>query len=70
MAEAQIQLATAESTIERARQAVERQKQLIAGLERAGADSVGARQTLDVFETTLRTLKAHRDYRKHRSGGR
>jgi hypothetical protein len=70
MAEEENELAVAESNIERARQIIERQKQLIAQLQEAGADSAGARQMLEIYETNLRILQGHRDYLKHRGDER
>ena len=66
MAEQKNELVAAESNIEQTRQIIERQKQLVALLEEAGADSAGARQTLEIYETNLRIFEGHRDYLKHR----
>jgi len=66
MAEEQDELAAAESNINSARQIVERQKQLIANLQKAGSDTRVALQNLEMYETSLRIYEGHRDYLKSR----
>ena len=66
MADEENEMAAAESNIKRARNIVEQQKQRVAFLEKGGADSRDARQTLDIYETNLRIFEGHRDYLKGR----
>jgi hypothetical protein len=66
MAEEETELVAVETNINRARQIVGRQKQLIADLEKAGVDTLGARQMLEVYETNLRILEGYRDYVRKR----
>jgi hypothetical protein len=69
MAEEKNELAAAENSIELARQLIERQKQLIANLDEAGADTLSARLILEAYETNLRIFEGHRDYLRRRQEG-
>ena len=59
-------LATAEHHVRQAQSIVDRHKERVAHLEEVGADSLAARQMLEVFEDNLRIFKDHRDYLKKR----
>ena len=63
------ELAMAERHVLAARQTVARQRQRLLQLETIGADTLSARQTLDVFEASLRIFEDHRDYLKHQRDG-
>jgi hypothetical protein len=60
----QDELGLAEQHVIEARQIVARQKQRILQLDSVGADIFGARQTLIIFEDSLRIFEGHRDYLK------
>jgi hypothetical protein len=55
-------LAIAEHHVAQAQLIVARQRARIVRLEAAGAGTLDARQTLEVFETNLRIFEGHRDY--------
>lgn len=59
------QIALAEQHVRQAKDIVTRQRERILHLDSVGADSLSAKQTLDLFETNLRIFEGHRDYLKH-----
>ena len=54
-------LAAAERHIERGRDRVERQRELVRRLEQHGHDAVDAQKLLNIMESVLRTFEEHRD---------
>jgi len=60
--------ALAERHVMAARQIVARQRQRVLQLDAIGADTLSARQTLDVFETSLQIFEGHWDQLKHERG--
>ena len=61
-------LAMAEHHVRQAQLIVARHRARIVRLEAAGAETLDARQTLEVFETNLRIFEGHRDYLKSQRG--
>jgi len=59
-------LLMAEQHVRQAQLIVARHRERVAHLEHIGADSLAARQMLNVFEDNLRIFEGHRDYLKHR----
>jgi len=60
------EIALAEQHVRQAQDIVARHRERVVHLESIGADTLSARQTLDVFETSLRIFQGHRDYLKRR----
>jgi hypothetical protein len=59
-------LAMAERHVRQAQAIVARQRERVLQLDSIGADTLAARQSLDLFETNLRIFEGHRDYLDHR----
>jgi hypothetical protein len=59
------EIALAEQRVRRAEEIVVRQKQQILQLDSVGADSLDAKQVLDILETNVRIFEGHRDYLKN-----
>jgi hypothetical protein len=59
------EIALAEEHVRQAKEIVARQKQQILQLDSVGADSLDAKQVLDIFETNVRIFEGHRDYLKN-----